>query len=70
MKVKYDQKEDIFLIEIGHKKIDHTYETKDMIVHVASDKEPVLLEIFNASKFFFEEAKILPIEIKQRFFTV
>ena len=69
MKVHYNKQEDIFMIELDEKKIDHAYETKNMIVHVSENREPVLLEIFNASKFFAEEAKILPSDIKQKFFS-
>lgn len=68
MKVRYDKDEDILTIELMRRKIDHAYETETAIVHVSEANEPVLLEIFRASKFFAEEAKTLPEEIKQRFF--
>lgn len=69
MKLRYDKEEDILMIELARKKIDHAFETDNTIVHVDEDDEPILLEIFNASKFFAEEAKILPEEIKERYFT-
>lgn len=69
MKVHYNQTEDVFMIELTRKKVDHAYETDSMIVHVSESNEPVLLEIFNASKFFSAEAKILPTQIKERFFS-
>lgn len=69
MKVHYDKKEDIFMIQISNKKVDDAFETDEMIVHVTEKNEPVLLEIFNASRFFAEESKRLPEEVKQRFFS-
>lgn len=69
MKVRYDKQSDIFMIELNEKKVDHAYENKNMIVHVSSSDEPVLLEIFNASNFFTEEAKALPAEIKEKYFS-
>lgn len=70
MKVRYDKEEDILMIELIHKKIDDAFETENMIVHVDKEREPVLLEIFNARQFFKKEAKTLPAEIKQKFFAV
>jgi len=70
MKVQYDKDQDIFMIELAQKKIDDAYETESMIVHVTKSREPVLLEIFHASKFFEEESKILPPQIKEKFFSV
>ena len=69
MKVQYDKNQDIFMIQLANKKIDDAYETGNMIVHVTADREPVLLEIFNASNFFAQESKILPEEVKEKFFS-
>jgi len=68
MKVHYDKDEDILMIELARKKIDDTIETEHSLVSVTEKGEPVLLEIFDASKFFAEESKVLPKEIKQKFF--
>ncbi len=68
MKVRYDKDEDILMIELVRKNIDDTYETEHSLVSVDSKGEPVLVEIFKASKFFAEESKALPQEIKQKFF--
>lgn len=70
MKVQYDKDQDILLIQLTRKKVDHAYETETMIVHVAENKEPVLLEIFDASKFFAKESKVLPQEVKKKFFAL
>ena len=68
MKVQYDKKEDILMIKVGSKKIDDAYETDNMIVHVAENKEPVLLEIFDATKFLIGIKKILPLKTKNQVF--
>ena len=69
MKVHYDEEEDILMIQLARKKIDDSYETESSIVSVTEEGEPVLVEIFEASKFFKEESKALPEEIKQKFFS-
>ena len=69
MKVHYDENEDILMIQLARKKIDDSYETENSIVSVSENGEPVLVEIFEASKFFKEEGKVLPKEIKQKFFS-
>lgn len=61
MKVHYDKDEDILMVELAHKKIDDAYETDQMIVHVTEDREPVLLEIFKASKFLKDLSRVVPI---------
>lgn len=69
MRVRYDKKEDILMIELVKKKIDDAYETENMIVHVTSDREPVLLEIFEATKFLENINRTLPSKIKERIFS-
>ena len=69
MKVHYDKSEDILMIELAQSKIDDTYETENSLVSVDVKGQPVLVEIFEASKFFAEESKVLPKEIKQKFFS-
>lgn len=72
MKVHYDKDEDILMIVLAKKgqKIDDTYETENSLVSVTEKGEPLMVEIFNASKFFAEESKVLPKEIKQKFFSL
>lgn len=69
MKVRYDKDEDILMIELERGKIDDAYETDSMIVHVDIKQKPLLLEIFNASEFFAAEGKILPDEVKEKYFS-
>lgn len=54
MRVRYDKKEDILMIELVRRKVDDAYETESAIVHVDKNREPVLLEIFNAKKLLKE----------------
>jgi len=68
MKVHYDENEDILMIELSRKKMDDTYEVDHGFVSVSEKGEPVLVEIFKASEFFKRESKVLPREIKQKFF--
>lgn len=69
MKVHYDKDEDILMIELARKKVDDTYETEHSLVSVDEKGEPVLVEIFEARKFFAEESRVLPQEVKQKFFS-
>jgi len=68
MKVHYDKDEDILMIELNAKQIDYAEQTGDLIVHFSPKREAVLLEILDASRFFAQQGKILPKEIKQKFF--
>lgn len=70
MKVHYDKDEDILTIILTRKKakLDDTYETEHGFVGVTEKGEPITVDIFEASKFFAEESKVLPKEIKQKFF--
>ena len=68
MKVHYDENEDILMIELSRGKIDDTYEVDNGLVSVSDKGKPLLIEIFKASEFFENESKVLPREIKQKFF--
>ncbi|MBI3290251.1 DUF2283 domain-containing protein [Candidatus Microgenomates bacterium] len=71
MKVHYDKDEDILMIVLAQKsgkKVDDTYEMEHGYVSVDAQGEPVMVEIFEASKFFKEEGKVLPKEVKRKFF--
>ncbi len=68
MKLHYDKDEDILMLVLSDKKINDSFETEHSIVEVAADGEPVIVSLFDASKFFKEESRVLPKEIKQKFF--
>lgn len=69
MTVHYNKADDVLMIELTNKKIDDAYETVNMIVHVATNKEPVLLEIFKATDFLKDINKTLPTNLKQSIFS-
>lgn len=69
MKVHYNKEDDILMIELVNKKIDDAYETVNMIVHVSTNREPVLLEIFKAKEFLKDINKTLPKSLKQSIFS-
>lgn len=66
MKVHYDKDEDILMIVFTNKKVDDSYETEEgNIVSVAEDREPVMIDIFKASKFLKDLGKVIPKKIQQ-----
>ena len=69
MKIKYNKKDDVFLIELNKKPIDYAEQTGDFIVHFSPDRKAVLLEILNAKRFLKEQSKALPKEIKKTYFS-
>ncbi len=65
----YEKEDDILMVELNSKKIDYAEQTDDMIVHFSPQREAVLLEILDASRFFAQQGRILPKEIKRKFFS-
>jgi len=66
MKVHYDKDEDILMIVLSSKKIDDSYETYEgNIVSVAEDREPVMIDIFKASKFLKDLGKVIPKSVQR-----
>lgn len=66
MKVHYDSDEDILMVVISNKKIDDSYETEEgNIISVTKDKEPVMIDIFKASKFLKDLGKVIPKNIQK-----
>lgn len=60
MKFKYNKEDDVLLIELNDKKIDYAEQSGDLIVHFSPQREAVLLEILDASKFLKQAATKLP----------
>ena len=61
MKVHYDKNTDILMLVLSNKKIDDSFETEEgNIVSVAENREPVMIDIFRASKFLKELGKVVP----------
>lgn len=67
MKVHYDKDEDILMLVLSNKKIDDSYETENgNIVSVAKDREPVMIDIFQASKFLEDLGKVVPKNVQKQ----
>lgn len=68
MSVKYDKQDDVLMIEFNKKPIDYAEQSGDVIVHFSPDREAVLIEILDASKFLKETSKKLPDKVRQQIF--
>ncbi|OGK19561.1 hypothetical protein A3D80_04135 [Candidatus Roizmanbacteria bacterium RIFCSPHIGHO2_02_FULL_40_13b] len=51
MKVNYNSEDDVLMIDLNDKKIDYAEQTGGLIVHFSPEREMVLIEILDASKF-------------------
>ena len=58
MKVSYDRKADILMIQLSSEKIDFAEEMGPIIIHFTKERKPVLLEILDASGLVGEITKI------------
>lgn len=65
MKVHYDPDADILMLVLTHKKIDDSYETDYGVVSVAEDGEPVMIDVFKASKFLKDLGRVVPKKIQK-----
>lgn len=68
-KISYSEDVDILMIQLSHKKLDDAYDVGNMIVQVAEDGEPVLIEIMDASKFLKQAATRLPKKVLETIFS-
>jgi len=59
-KISYSDDVDILMIQFSNKKLDDAYDVGNMIVQVAKDGEPVLIEIMDASKFLKQAVTKFP----------
>jgi uncharacterized protein YuzE len=60
MKAKYYPEDDLLVLKFSDKVYDHAEKMGMFVVHYAKDKEPVLVEILNASDFIKEATEALP----------
>ena len=60
MKFKYNQEDDVLMIELNNKPVEYAEQTGDLIVHFSPQREAVLLEILDASQFLKQAAAKLP----------
>ncbi|MBI2010095.1 MAG: DUF2283 domain-containing protein [Candidatus Chisholmbacteria bacterium] len=67
MKVKYNKKDDVMMIEFNQEPIEYAEQSGDLIVHFSPKRKAVLLEILEASKFLRRTSKKLPVETRRSF---
>lgn len=66
MNFKYNQEDDILMIELNNKPIDYAEQSSNLIVHFSPIREAVLVEVLEASKFLKQASASLPKEIKEK----
>lgn len=69
MKTKYYKEDDLLVIKLSKKPYEVAEKIGSFIVHYSKDKEPVLLEILNASKLLKETSKALPKSVIKEIFS-
>lgn len=70
MNTKYYEDDDLLVIKISNKPFKAAEKIGSFIVHYDDKKQPVSLEILNASKLLKETSKALPKKIRQDIFTL
>ena len=65
MSAKYYRKDDLLVLKLSNKKFKAAEKIGSFIVHYDEKKEPVLVEILNASKLLRETSKALPKSMRQ-----
>ena len=68
MKVKYYKNDDILVIKLSNKAIDHAEESDETIVHFDTKKKPVRIEVLDAHRFLKAQSKALPVMVKKEYF--
>lgn len=58
MRIGYDRANDILMIEVSRKPVDHAEELGPLIVHFSKQGHPVLLEVMDASDFLSAATKV------------
>ena len=68
MSAKYYQEDDLLVIKLSKKPFVAAEKLGSFIVHYDEKKEPVSVEILNASKLLKETSKALPAKLRQTIF--
>ena len=66
MNIKYNKQDDILIIELNDKPIDYAEQSGDLIVHFSPERDAVLLEFLDASKFLKIASNAFPRKIRQQ----
>lgn len=69
MKAKYYKEDDLLVLKLSSKPYEVAEKLGSFIVHYDIKKNPVLIEVLNASKFFRETSKALPRAVRQTLFS-
>ncbi|OGY24970.1 MAG: hypothetical protein A2Z11_04875 [Candidatus Woykebacteria bacterium RBG_16_43_9] len=65
MNFKYNKEDDIMMIELNNKPIDYAEQSGNLIVHFSPQREAVLIEVLEASRFLKQASKSLPQSVKE-----
>ena len=65
MNAKYYKEDDLLVVKLSNKPFEVAEKVGSFIVHYDNKREPVTVEILNASKFLKETSKALPKSIRQ-----
>lgn len=63
---KYNQQDDVLMIELNKKSIDYAEQNGDMIVHFSPRGEAVLIEVLDASQWLKQMGKSIPKKIQKQ----
>mgnify|MGYP001588483965 CR=1 FL=1 len=68
MKIKYFKEDDILNVSFSNNPVDFAEESDWIIVNFDTQKNPVSIEILDATRFFSAQSKALPTDVKEKFF--
>lgn len=70
MSAKYYKEDDLLVVKLSNKPFEVAEKVGSFIVHYDKLREPVMVEILNASKFLRETSRALPKSIRQNILLV
>lgn len=70
MSVKYYKEDDLLAIRLSKKPFKAAEKIGSFIIHYDKERDPVLLEILNASKLLRQTTKALPKDVRNKVFAV
>lgn len=66
MSVKYYKEDDLLSIRLSRKPFEVAEKVGSFIIHYDKNRNPVLLEILNASKLLRQTSQALPYDVKRK----
>lgn len=67
MSVKYYKEDDLLAIRLSRRPFEVAEKVGQFVIHYDKNRNPVLLEILNASKILRQTSKALPEEMRRKF---